>query len=76
MGLIDAQEQSETMNLGGCRIYGPPMNRSIHNMVSLHAKHAYGGLFFRHLAVYAMINNPGVIEVVYLGKPRAGSSPI
>lgn len=46
---------------------GPPMHRSIPHCIA--TGQADGGLFFLHLAVYAMINNPGVFEVVYLGNP-------
>ena len=75
MGLIDAQEQSETSESGWVS-YLWTSYESFDSQHGIATCQAYGGLFFRHLAVYAMINNPGVIEVVYLGKPRAGSSPI
>lgn len=51
---------------------GPPMHRSIPHCIA--TMQADAGLFFLHLAVFAMINNPGVFEVVYLGNPNSVDS--
>lgn len=51
---------------------GPPMHRSIPHCIA--TMQADAGLFFLHLAVFAMINNPGVFEVVYLGNPYSVDS--
>mmetsp|Transcript_265 Transcript_265/g.420 ORF Transcript_265/g.420 Transcript_265/m.420 type:complete len:378 (+) Transcript_265:41-1174(+) len=51
---------------------GLPMHRSVPHMIA--TGQADAGLFLLHLAVFVMIDNPGVFEAVYLASDKVGST--
>lgn len=69
----EAHELQEQLFGGeGALTIGPPMHRSIPHLVA--SGEAEAGLFFLHLAVTAMRENPGVFSAVYLASDRVGET--
>ena len=56
----------------GVATIGAPMHRSLPHMIA--TGQADAGLIFLHLAVFAMNDNPGVFEAVYLASDKDGST--
>lgn len=56
----------------GVATIGAPMHRSVPHMIA--TGQADAGLIFLHLAVFAMHDNPGVFEAVYLASDKDGST--
>lgn len=74
-GLSDNQIEADAVALqerlfdrAGVSTIGPPMHRSLPHMIG--TGQADAGLFFLHLAVTAMRENPGVFTAVYLANDR------
>jgi hypothetical protein len=65
-----AELQAQLFDEAGVVTVGPPMHRSVPHAVATGA--ADVGLFFLHLAVTAMRENPGVFEAVYIAADRTG----
>lgn len=78
-GLSDKQIEAEAAALqkrlfdkAGVATIGPPMHRSLPHVIG--TGQADAGLFFLHLAVTAMRENPGVFTAVYLANDRVGET--
>jgi hypothetical protein len=67
-----AELQARLFDEAGVMTIGPPMHRSIPHLVA--SGEARAGLFFLHLAVTAMRENPGVFSAVYVAQDRTGET--
>ena len=67
-----ADLQAHLFDTAGVATLGAPMHRSVPHMVA--TGQADAGLFFLHLAVVAMQENPGVFEAIYLANDKVGST--
>lgn len=67
-----AELQAQLFDQAGVVTIGPPMHRSVAHSIA--TGQADAGLYFLHLAVTAMRENPGLFEAVYLASDRSGST--
>ena len=67
-----ADLQAQLFDVNGVATIGGPMHRSVPHMVA--TGQADAGLFFLHLAVTAMRENPGVFSAVYLSGETLGET--
>ncbi len=65
-----AELQAQLFDEAGVVTLGPPMHRSVPHSIA--TGDADVGIFFLHLAVTAMRENPGVFEAVYLAGDHTG----
>ncbi len=65
-----AELQAQLFDEAGVVTLGPPMHRSVPHSIA--TGDADVGLYFLHLAVTAMRENPGVFEAVYLAGNQTG----
>ncbi|GAB4568814.1 MAG: hypothetical protein Tsb0020_22680 [Haliangiales bacterium] len=64
--------QAQLFDGAGVATIGAPMHRSVPHLIA--TGEADAGLFFLHLAVTAMAENPGVFSAVYLATDRGGET--